>query len=66
MNTDKIIQMVLNMFVKKAVNSGIEMAARRGKPDQEMTPAEREQAKKGRELASHAKKFANIMRRLGR
>lgn len=66
MDAGKIIQMVMNMFVKKAVNSGIEIAARRGKPVKDMTPSERDQAQKGRELAKHARQFANIMRRLGR
>ena len=66
MNTGKIIQMVLNLFVKKAVNSGIEIAARRGKSNKDMTPADHKQAQKGRELAKHARQFANIMRRIGR
>lgn len=66
MNTGKIIQMVLSLFVKKAVNAGIEMAARRGKSDKDMTPADHNQAQKGRELAKHAKNIANIMRRIGR
>ncbi len=62
MNLNQIINMVLRIFMRKAVNfgvnKGIDMAARRGKPDSEMTPEDHQQAAKARETAQKARKFS--------
>jgi len=70
MNLNSIINKIVNMFVRKAVNHGIDKgigyAARKGKSEAQMTPMERTQAQKGREMAKRARKAASITRRLGR
>ena len=66
MNINRIINMLLRMFMRKAVNKGIDMAARRGKPPAEMTTEERAQAQIAKQTAGKAQKLARLARRLGR
>lgn len=66
MNANQIINMVIRLFMRKAVNKGIDMAANRGKSTDQMTTAEREQAKKAKQTAGKAKKVARLARRMGR
>jgi hypothetical protein len=67
---DRFLQQMLNMamrmFMKRGINAGIDMMARRGKAPADMTPEERAQAAKGRDLAKKAQKMARLGRRLGR
>lgn len=68
MNIDRLINMVVRMFMRKAVNKSFDIAsdyaARRGKPEAEMTPEELAQAKRGKEMAKKARDVAKISRRL--
>lgn len=66
MNLNGLIRMVTRMFVRKAMDAGINYAARRGKPEAEMTPEDREQARKGRDLAQRAREISKVSRRLWR
>lgn len=66
MDLNGLFNMLTKMFLRSAVDAGVDYAARRGKPEAEMTPEEREQAKKARELAQRAKEVSNITRRLWR
>ena len=70
MNMNGIINMVIRIFMRKiinkGVNKGIDMAASRGKSNEQMTPEKRQQAKRGKELAHKAKKSTKLARRLGR
>ncbi|WP_309666159.1 hypothetical protein [Tabrizicola sp.] len=66
MDLNRLFQMLMRMFIKTAVDSGIKYAASRGKPEAEMTPEEREQAEKGKALAKKAQDIAKITRRFGR
>ncbi|MES2813580.1 MAG: hypothetical protein V4720_01645 [Pseudomonadota bacterium] len=66
MNLNGLFNMLTKMFVRSAVDAGINYAARRGKPEAEMTPEEREEARKGRELAQRAKEISKVTRRLWR
>ena len=66
MNLNGLFQMLIRMFIKQAVDTGIEIAARRGKPEAEMTPAERQEAQRARDLAGRAKDVAKVTRRLWR
>ncbi|HGG64819.1 MAG TPA: hypothetical protein ENK34_09645 [Rhodobacteraceae bacterium] len=66
MDAGRIINMLLRMFMRKAVNKGIDMAARRGKPPAEMTAEERAQAQKAKQTAGKAQKLARLARRMGR
>lgn len=66
MNLNGLFNMLTRMFVRSAVDAGVDYAARRGKPEAQMTPEEREQAKNGRELALRAKEISKVTRRLWR
>lgn len=66
MDLNGLFRMLTRMFLNKAVDAGINYAARRGKPEAEMTPEEREQARKGREMAQRAKEVQKVTRRLWR
>jgi hypothetical protein len=66
MDLNRLFQMLMRMFIKTAVNTGIDVAARRGKPEAEMTPEERAEAKRARDLAHRAKEVAKVTRRMWR
>lgn len=66
MDLNGLLRMLARMFMGKAINAGIDYAARRGKPEAEMTPEEREQAKKARDMAARAKEIQKATRRLWR
>lgn len=66
MQVNRIINMLLRIFIRKAVNKGIDMAARRGKSPVDMTNEERTQAQKAKQTAGKAQKLARLARRLGR
>lgn len=66
MNLNGLFNMLAKMLVRSAMDAGIDFAARRGKPEAEMTPEERAQAKKARELAARAKDVQKVTRRLWR
>ena len=68
MNLNGIINRLIRMFTMRAINSGINTAARRGKSEKDMTPQERlrarKQAKSARELTKRARQAARITRRM--
>lgn len=66
MNLNGLFNMLAKMLVRSAMDAGIDFAARRGKPEAEMTPEERAQAKKARDLAARAKDVQKVTRRLWR
>lgn len=66
MDLNGLFNMLARMFVRSAVDAGVDYAARRGKPDEELTPEEREQARKARELAQRAREISKVTRRLWR
>jgi hypothetical protein len=66
MDLNGLVRMLTRMFLNKAVDAGINYAARRGKPEAEMTAQDREQAQKGREMARRAKEISKVTRRLWR
>lgn len=67
---DRIIQMIINAVLRQLVNrgvkSGIDYAARGGKPASQMTPDERAQTQDAKALANRARQAANLARKLGR
>lgn len=65
MDLSKLVQMIVNTFARTLVNRGIDYAARRGKPAQDMTAQEREQAKAGQQLAKRARDMAKLGRHIG-
>ena len=66
MDLNGLFSMLTKMFVRSAVDVGVDYAARRRKPESEMTPEEREQAKRARDLAARAKEVQKVTRRLWR
>jgi hypothetical protein len=66
MDLNGLFNMLTKMFVRSAVDAGIDYAARRGKPEEELTPEEREQAKRARDMAARAKEIQKATRRLWR
>ena len=67
---DRIFQMILNRLMGRMINKGINTAinhfAGGGKPANQMTQAEREQASDARQTAKRVRQAANLARRLGR
>ncbi|WP_103256102.1 hypothetical protein [Tabrizicola aquatica] len=63
MDWNRLINMVTRMFLRKAVNKGIDFAARRGKSPATLTPEDRQRAQSAKEMADKAKKAARIGRR---
>jgi hypothetical protein len=66
MDLNGLFQKLLRMAIRSAVDTGIDHAARQGKPEAEMTPEERASAKRARELAGRAKQVARVTRRFWR
>lgn len=66
MDLNGLFNMLAKMFVRSAVDAGVDYAARKGKPEAELTPEEREQAKRARDLAVRAKEIQKATRRLWR
>jgi hypothetical protein len=66
MDINRAISTLLRMLIGPLTKIGIDYLARRGKPEADMTPEEKEQARKARELAKRAKDAARVTRRLGR
>ena len=66
MDLNRVITMLTRMFLRSAINTGINFAARKGKPEAEMTPEERKQAQAAKALADKAQKAARLGRRFMR
>jgi hypothetical protein len=66
MDLNGLFRMLTRMFLQKGINASIDYAARRGKPEAEMTPEEKAQAQRGRDLAARAKEVQKVTRRLWR
>lgn len=68
MNIEQLINMILRRATRRLVNrgvdAGIDYAARRGRPDEVLTPEERRNAKAARQAARRAKQGAKIVRRM--
>ena len=66
MDMNRLITMLTRMFMTKAMKAGIDFAARKGKPDAELTPEERAQAKSAKAMADKAQKASRLARRFMR
>jgi hypothetical protein len=63
MNMNQVISMIMRKVMGRAIDAGIDYAARRGKPAADMTAAERAQAASGKKLAQNARQIRNATRR---
>lgn len=66
MDLNGLMNKLIKIFIKTAVYTGIDVVARRGKPEAEMTPEELAEAKRARELADRAQEIAKVTGRFGR
>ncbi|MEJ2031201.1 MAG: hypothetical protein P8X66_15430 [Maritimibacter sp.] len=68
MNPERLLMMFLRPLIRRLVNrgvdAGIDRVAGKGKSRDEMTPAERQQAKQAREMSKRAKLAMRITRRM--
>jgi flagellar motility protein MotE (MotC chaperone) len=63
MDMNRLISMLTRMFVRSAVKTGVDYAARKGKPEAELTPEERKQAQTAKAMADKAQKASRLARR---
>ncbi|KPP84607.1 MAG: hypothetical protein HLUCCO07_05775 [Rhodobacteraceae bacterium HLUCCO07] len=70
MNANQIINLVMRMFIRKAVgrgmNAGINRLAGKGKSREEMSPEERRKARQGKQSARRARQAMKMGRRIGK
>ncbi|NHB76835.1 hypothetical protein [Rhodobacter calidifons] len=66
MDLNRLFNMLTRMFIRSATKAGVDHAARKGKPEAGMTPEERQQARRARDLATRAQKAQQLVRRLWR
>lgn len=66
MDLNRLFGMLTRMFISTAVNTGIDYAASKGKPEAEMTPEERKQARAAKETAQRSRKLIQMGRRFFR
>ncbi len=63
MDMNRLISMLTRMFIRSAVKTGVDYAARKGKPEAELTPEERKQAQSAKAMADKAQKASRLARR---
>ena len=66
MNMNRLINMGMRMLMNKGVNKGIDIASRRGKNAEDMTPQERQTAQTARKNAGTARRSLGMLRRFMR
>ena len=70
MNAQRLINMIVNIVTRRlinfGINKGIDLAARKGKPKDQMTAKDQKQEKDARETAKRARQAAKVTRRMGR
>lgn len=63
---DMVIKTVVRRLVGRGVDVGINLVAGRGKPAEDQTPEERQQAKAAKAAAKRARQAASLTKRLGK
>jgi hypothetical protein len=66
MDMNRLIGMLTRMFIRSATDAGIDYAARKGKPEAEMTPEERKQARAAKDMANRLRQTSRLTRRFFR
>lgn len=73
MDLSKLIQMVINMVLRRVISKGIDAGLNAGiskfsgapnRPQADMTPEEREQARIAKDMARRARQAAKLTRKL--
>lgn len=63
MNIERLLRMILRFGGRRAIGKGLDMATRRGKSPDEITPEEKVQARQARRAAKRARQAAKLARR---
>lgn len=66
MNGNQLLRMAMRMLMNRGMNAGMNKLANGGRDPKDMSPQEREQAKKKRQNMGNAKRGINMIRRMGR
>jgi hypothetical protein len=66
MDLSRLFNMLARMLIRSATDAGVHAATRGGKPQSDMTPEERQQAKAAREMAKRFQKTTRLGRRFFR
>jgi len=69
MDINRLVQMVVNLFVRKAVNKGVTMAVDRmskGRGPATAADTDTDQTRAARETVKRARKAASLTRKIGR
>jgi len=65
MDFGRIVQMIINLLIRKAVNGGVDAAIRHvGRKGEPETPQDADQARAARQAAKRARQAINISRKL--
>lgn len=67
---ERIIRMIMNRLLRKGINFGVDKAMKltstSAKPAKDISPADRSQAQRARDVSKRARQAAKLTRRLGR
>jgi hypothetical protein len=66
MDMNRLVNLLTRMFVRSAVDAGLDTATHSGKPASEMTPEERSQAKTAKDMAKRFRQTTRLGRRFFR
>lgn len=66
MDINRLVQRVVNMLVRKALNKGVDLAVDRMGKGRGATPPQDAQARAARDTVKRARKAANLTRKIGR
>ena len=66
MNANRLIRMLVNRVLGRAMAKGVDALARGGRAEEELTPDQRARAKRLSSGAKQARKAARMARRMGR
>jgi hypothetical protein len=63
---NRLVNLLTRMFIRSAVDAGLDAATHSGKPAAEMTPEERSQAKTAKDMAKRFRQTTRLGRRFFR
>ncbi len=66
MTLNQLLDRLSRMVIRSAMDSGIDAATRGGKPESELTPEERQQAKAAKSMTQRFRKATSLGRRFFR
>lgn len=61
-----VLRQITNRLLRSGVNRGIDLAATRGKPREQMTPEDRKQGRAAKQMAKRARQAIRASRKINR